>query len=298
MQQIAITFLGTSSATPTADRNMAAVAISLDGDVLLFDCGEATQHQLLRSPVSPSAIEAIFLSHLHGDHLYGLPGLIATLGLNGRSRPLVVYGPPGLAPFISAIPYRGAPYPLEVRVAGEHRADGYRIVAAPLDHTVPCFGYCIIEDDRPGRFDVERARALGIPEGPLFGALQHGSLVTLPDARVVSPSEVLGPNRPGRRIAYCTDTRPCAAAVDLARGADVLIHESTYAEELRAEAAERGHSTARDAAQIAAAAGVRQLVLTHFSSRYRDVEPLAAEAREIFPNTIAAADFARFEVTR
>jgi ribonuclease Z len=209
---------------------------------------------------------------------------------------LPVYGPPGLHRFLAALPYPGAPYGVEVHEASDRIGDGYRVAHRLLDHTVPCFGYSFLEDDRPGRFDVEAARALDVPEGPLFGSLQHGSDVTLPSGRVVSPSEVLGPGRSGRRIVYCTDTRPCAASVELARGADVLVHEATYGDDMASEAPARGHSTAADAARIAAAAGVRRLVLTHFSARYRDVAPLLAEARAIFPETEAAADFAVFPV--
>jgi ribonuclease Z len=250
----------------------------------------------MRSDIGMGSLEAVFITHLHGDHLYGLPGLLATLGLNGRERPLPVYGPPGLHRFIAALPYLGAPYGVEVHEASDRIGDGYRVVHRLLDHTVPCFGYSFLEDDRPGRFDVEAARALGVPEGPFFGALQHGSAVTLPSGRVVSPPEVLGPTRAGRRIAYCTDTRPCAASVELAQGADVLVHEATYGADMASEAAPRGHSTAAEAARIAGAAGVRQLVLTHFSARYRDVAPLVAEARAIFPETEGAADFGVFAV--
>jgi ribonuclease Z len=296
MQDVRVVFLGTGSATPSRERNVAAMAVAFDGRTLLFDCGEGTQHQLMRSDLGMGSLEAVFITHLHGDHLYGLPGLIATLGLNGRERPLPIYGPPGLRRFLTSLPYLGAPYGVEVHEASDRLGDGYRVMHRLLDHTVPCFGYSFLEDDRPGRFDVDAARALGVPEGPLFGALQHGSPVTLPSGRVVSPSSVVGPTRPGRRVVYCTDTRPCAASVELARGADVLVHEATYGDDMAAEAPPRGHATAADAARIAAAAGVRLLVLTHFSARYRDVEPLLAEARAIFPNTEAAADFGSFPV--
>ncbi|MBV9494114.1 MAG: ribonuclease Z [Acidobacteria bacterium] len=296
MQDVRVVFLGTGSATPSRERNVAAMAIAFDGRTLLFDCGEATQHQLMRSDLAPSSIEAIFITHLHGDHLYGLPGLIATLGLYGRERLLPIYGPPGLRRFLAALPYPGAPYGVEVHEAADCFGDGYRVVHRLLDHTVPCFGYSFLEDDRPGRFDVESARALGVPEGPLFGALQRGSAVTLPSGRVIEPASVVGPTRPGRRIVYCTDTRPCAASIELARDADLLVHEATYGDDMAAEAAPRGHSTAAEAARIAKAAGVRQLVLTHFSARYRDVAPLLADAQAVFPASEVAADFAAFVV--
>jgi ribonuclease Z len=174
---------------------------------------------------------------------------------------------------------------------GRPRPHGYSILTAPLVHRVPATGYCIVENDRPGKFDVDRARALGVPEGPLFRELQHGSDVIV-NGRTIRSAEVVGPPRRGRRIAYCTDTRPCAAAVDLARGADVLIHEATYTSDMAAEAEARGHSTAAEAATVARDAGVDRLILTHFSPRYTDVSPLLAEARAIFPNTTAASDFA------
>jgi ribonuclease Z len=301
VDQIRIVFLGTSAGTPTPQRNMAAVAIVLDGRVLLFDCGEGTQYRLQIAPVRASAIEAIFLTHLHGDHLFGLPGLLASLGLQGRTLPLTVYAPRGLASFLRGVPYPGIPYELRVAevAAGEVlRADGFRIVAAPVVHHAPCFAYGLIEDDRAGRFDIARARELGVPHGPLLGRLQRGHDVTLPDGRVVASSEVLGPARPGRRVVYCTDTRPCPAAIELARGADVLIHESTYAAALAQEARERDHATSVEAAEVAREAGVQRLILTHFSPRYEDVAPLVAEARTIFPATEAAADLACFDVPR
>ncbi|HYC91351.1 MAG TPA: ribonuclease Z [Thermoanaerobaculia bacterium] len=293
MQEMAITFLGTSSGTPSRERNVSSVAVVLDGTVLLFDCGEGTQHQLLRAPVKSGAIEAIFITHLHGDHVYGLPGLLATLSMNGRERPLTLVGPEGLREHVECVlrtSHHNPMFPIEFgarRSGFSPTFDGFRVVSAPLEHSIPAQGYCIIEDDRPGTFDPGRARALGIPPGPEWGALQRAG-----DPRVC------GPPRPGRRIAYCTDTRPCPSAVELARGADVLIHESTYAEELRAEADERLHSTAMGAAGVAREAGVGRLLLTHFSTRYRDVAALVAEARTVFANTDAAEDFATFVVPR
>lgn len=301
MQDIHIVFLGTSSGIPSRERNVSGVAVVLDGTVLLFDCGEGTQHQLLRAPVRSGAIEAIFITHLHGDHVYGLPGLLATLSMNGRERPLTLVGPEGLREHVECVlrtSHHNPMFPIEIverrlgfSPAGGAEAGpvfpGFSVISAPLDHSIPAFGYCVIEDDRPGAFDPERARALGIPAGPEWGALQRAG-----DPRVC------GPPRPGRRIAYCTDTRPCASAVELARGAEVLVHESTYAEDLRAEADARRHSTAAGAAGVAAEAGVGRLILTHFSTRYRDVEPLVAEARTVFPDTDAAEDLATFAVPK
>jgi ribonuclease Z len=287
MQDIRIVFLGTSSGSPSRERNVSSVAVVMDGRVLLFDCGEGTQHQLLRAPVRSGGIEAIFITHMHGDHVYGLPGLLATMSLNARSTPLDLIGVDALRAYLDGVLATTDHRPIfPIRIAQPpYRGNGFSVIAAPLDHRVATFGYCVIEDDRPGKFDPEKARALGIPEGPAWGELQRSS-----DPRVV------GPSRKGRRIAYCTDTRPCATAVELARGADVLIHEATYTEELRADAEERRHSTAAGAARVAAEAGVQKLILTHFSTRYRDTHALLHEARMIFPNTEAADDLREFVV--
>lgn len=289
MQSIHLVFLGTSSGTPSRARNVSSVAAVLDGRVLLFDCGEGTQHQLLRAPVRSGAIEAVFISHLHGDHVYGLPGLLATLGMNGRTAPLDLIGPEGLEEYVRPAlrtSHHHPPFEIRIHPAGSYRGSGFAVKAAAVEHSVPCVAYCVIEDDRPGVFDPARAIALGIPAGPEWGALQRAN-----DPRVC------GPARRGRRIVYCTDTRPCASAVELARDADVLIHEATYGDELAAEAAERFHSTAAGAARVAAEAGVRRLILTHFSTRYTDVTPLVEEARRVFANTDAAEDLAVFALT-
>jgi ribonuclease Z len=287
MQDFHIVFLGTSSGTPSRERNVTSVAVVLDGSVLLFDCGEGTQHQLLRAPVRSGSIDAIFVSHMHGDHVYGIPGLMGTFSMNGRRQTLSVVGADGVGAYLDGVltaTHHHSTFPVEVS-APPYRGRDFSVVAAPLEHRVPSLGYCIIEDDRPGRFDPEKALALGIPPGPRYAELQKAC-----DPRVV------GPSQKGRRVAICTDTRPCANAVELARGADVLIHEATYAEDMLAEAEERGHSTAAGAARIAAEAGVGLLFLTHFSVRYRDVTPLLDEARAIFPNTQAAADLMAFDV--
>ena len=287
MQDLRIVFLGTSSGTPSRERNVTSVAIVLDGSVLLFDCGEGTQHQLLRAPVRSGAIDAIFVSHMHGDHVYGIPGLLGTFSMNGRVRPLSIVGADGIGSYLDGVltaTHHHSTFPIDVHEP-PFRGRGFTVVAGRLEHRVPTLGYCIIEDDRPGTFDPEKAAALGIPPGPAYGELQRTN-----DPRVV------GPSKRGRRIVICTDTRPCTGAIELARGADVLIHEATYGEEMRAEAEERMHATAAGAAQIAAAAGVGRLILTHFSVRYRDVTPLLEEARAIFPNTEAAADLAVFDV--
>jgi len=293
MDQIRVVFLGTGAAAPTRERNVSSLAVILDGATLLFDCGEGTQHQIMRSSVRPGSIDAIFITHLHGDHLFGLPGLLASLGLNGRSRDLQLVGPPGLARFIAAIPYRGTPYSisvLESEGGAVYVGLGFRVDAALLEHSVPCLGFSVIEDDRPGTFDVARAAALGVPAGPLFGLLQRGSPVSVGD-RVIHPEEVLGSTRPGRRVTFCTDTRPCSASVSLAWRSDVLIHEATYTSDLAAEAASRHHSTAAEAAAVARDADAASLILTHISARYASPAALLAEAAAVFPRVTAASDF-------
>lgn len=296
MQSIRITFLGTSAGMPSRERNVAAVAVTLDGRTLLFDCGEATQHQLMRSGVRAGSIDAVFLTHLHGDHLFGLPGLLASMSLNARERPLDLLGPDGLRRFVEGLPLFHTTYPVCLHGIEPYRGDGFRVDAAPVEHSAPCVAYRVTEDDRAGAFDVERARALGVPAGPLFRQLQLGNDVTLDDGRVVRSADVVGQTRPGRRIVYATDTRPCAATIELARGADVLIHESTYADDMAVEAVERLHATAAEAADVARQAGVGRLILTHISPRYGDTATLLDEARRIFPETEIASDFASFDV--
>lgn len=297
MDQVRIVFLGTSAGMPSRSRNVASVAVVMDGHVLLFDCGEGTQQQLMRAEqVRSGGIEAIFITHLHGDHLFGLPGLLSSLGLGGRRDPLTVYGPRGLAAYLKSIPYFGMAYELtviEIEAGEVRRGDGYRVHAAPVVHHAPCFAYRVDEDERPGKFDADKARALGVPPGPAFGALQRGE-----DVDGVRSADVVGPSRPGRSVVYCTDTRPCDSAVVLSRGANVLIHESTYDATLSAEAKARDHSTAAEAATIARDADVERLILTHISPRYETSDVLVSEARAVFPNTEAASDFAVFDVPR
>jgi ribonuclease Z len=296
LQDIKITFLGTSAGMPTRERNVASVAVTMDGRVVLFDCGEGTQHQLMRSALRFGAVEAIFLTHLHGDHLFGLPGLLASMSLNAREKPLTLYGPAGVAEFMRALPLYRTSFDLDIHEIAPGRicrGDGYSVDAAPLVHSAACFAFRIVEDDRPGEFDVTRARALGIEPGPAYGRLQRGESVG-----DVKPSDVLGPTRPGRRIVYCTDTRPCDSAIELARGASVLIHEATYASDMAEEAVARFHATAAEAAAVAREANVEQLILTHISPRYTEPSILLAEAREIFAQTELAEDFACFDLVR
>ncbi len=309
-----VTFLGTSSGVPTRGRNVSAVALRLPqrAELWLFDCGEGTQHQFLRSDLRVSQLRRVFVTHMHGDHVFGLPGLLASLGLAGTCSGIDLYGPDRLRDFLEGVLHTSSTrigYPLRY-----HRSSGYAtsgatlledgdisVRCAPLTHRVPACAYRVDQKPRPGRFDVERARALGIPPGPIYAQLKQGRSVTLEDGRIINGASLCGPERPGASVVYCTDTVFCEAAVELARGADLLIHESTFAHAEAEMAFARQHSTSTMAAQTALAAGVKQLALTHLSPRYvagNPVSPddLLAEARAIFPNTLMARDFLSIDV--
>lgn len=288
--------LGTSSGRPTARRNVSAGALARDGEWLLFDCGEGTQYQLLRTDLRFSRMRYVFITHMHGDHVLGLPGLLGTLNLARHERPVTVFGPPGIDRYLRDVfrsIYFRPTFPLdvcEVEVGTVLDAGQFTVETRRLNHRVTAFGYAVHERPRPGHFRVDDAVRLGVPAGPLFGRLQRGESVTLPDGRIVAASEVVDPDRPGCRVAYCTDTGPSDEAVELAREADLLVHEATYTIDMKGEAEARGHSTAAGAAAVARDANARQLLITHFSPRYDDATPLLAEARAIFANTIAARD--------
>jgi ribonuclease Z len=266
-----------------------------EGDVYLFDCGEGTQLQWRRAALRFGRLRGIFISHLHGDHLNGLVGLLQTLSLGDREDRLQLCGPPGIEAYWNAIQrYQGVRlgYPLEIvesEGGGVGTGNGYRIECALLDHGIRTLGFRLEEDERPGRFDPDEAQRLGVEPGPAFGQLQRGETVDGADGPV-RPDQVMGPPRPGRSFVYTPDTRPCEAAVELARGATVFLCDSTFGAELEREAAARGHSTAAQAAGMAAEAGAERLVLTHISARYHDARPLLAEAREVFSNTEVARD--------
>jgi ribonuclease Z len=295
-----LVFLGTSASAPTPGRAPSALLVRRGGDRLLFDCAEGTQRQLMRSTVGLPDLEQVFLTHFHADHTLGLPGMLKTFSLRGRELPLTVYGPPGLRELVADLRrvFGRLTYPLEVEElrAGEAlERDGYRILVFPVHHGVSAVGYAIDEEVRPGRFDVEAADALGVPSGPERGALQRGESVTLPDGRSITPDAVLGGARPGRRIVLTGDTAPAETVRVLAEGADVLVHEATFGEEERDRAGDTLHSTARQAAELAAAARPRLLALTHLSPRYFGSE-LLDEARAVFPSTVAPRDFDVIEV--
>ncbi|MFB6280424.1 MAG: ribonuclease Z [Haloferacaceae archaeon] len=296
-----VTFLGTSGAVPTTDRAPSAIHVNREGDQFLFDCGEGTQRQMMRFGTG-FALSHVFVTHLHGDHVLGIPGLVQSFDFNDREAPLAVHGPPGtkghLQDLVRAAGHRPG-FPVRVREVAPGdvalAADGYEVRAFDADHRTTAVGYALVEDDRPGRFDREKAEeALGIPPGPAYGRLHAGESVELDDGRVIDPEQVVGPPRPGRRVVYTGDTRPTEATVAAAADADLLIHDGTFAESEADRARATGHSTAREAAGVAARAGARRLALTHVSSRYAgDPSVLAREARDRFDGEAFVAEDGR-----
>jgi ribonuclease Z len=290
-----IVFLGTSGSVPTARRGLAGTLIRRGGERILIDCGEGTQRQLLRSTVGLVELPEVFLTHYHADHYLGLPGMLKTFALRGREMPLTVHGPPGLVDLFSVLKriFGKLSYDvdlIELRPGDVLDRGDYRIFAFAVEHGVSSNGYALAETPRPGRFDVEAAVSLGVPPGPLFGQLQGGTPVELAEGQRVTPEQVLGPPRPGRRVVLAGDTRPAAAVLDAAQDADVLVHEATFAAEETPRAEETLHATAVGAAELARAAGVKMLALTHLSNRYFGPE-IAREARAIFPETVVPRDF-------
>lgn len=296
---------------PTRSRNVSCVALrpAQRGEVWLFDCGEGTQHQLLRSDLNISQIARIFITHMHGDHVLGLMGLLATCGMTAHARGIEIYGPRPIADYVREVSRRTqfqTNYPLEVHEVKEglvFEDDEYTVTCAQLKHRLQAFGYRITEKDRPGHFDVARAQELGIPSGPLYGKLKRGESVTLEDGRIFEGADFCGPDLKGRVVAYCTDTTYCRSAVELARDADLLIHEATFAQADEGLAIRSTHSTAAMAARVALEAGARKLFITHFSPRYfpgnqTEPEDLLNEARGVFAETEMARDFLSVDVER
>ena len=307
---LSVTFLGTSAARPTVERNVSAMSLVREGETLLFECGEGTQRQMMRYGVS-FALSEIFFTHFHADHFLGVIGLLRTLGLQARTEPILLYGPKGAKKVLAQAIQLGVervPFEVEVRevkggdvivqrATSNVQRDAYDIHVFTTEHGGGSVGYGLREHERSGRFDPEKARAAGVPEGPLWGKLQKGEAVELADGRKVSAEGIVGPKRPGRVVVFTGDTRPCAAVIDAAQGADLLIHEATFGEEEKERAKETGHSTAREAAQVALAAKARRLVLSHVSARYSiSADELVKEAREVFKETIVAKDGMTIEV--
>jgi ribonuclease Z len=297
-----VTFLGTSAAQPTLQRNLSAVAVRRTSELLLFDCGEGTQRQMMRYGTG-FAVDAIFFTHFHADHYLGLLGFLRTLHMQGRQAPLALFGPAPARTLLDRALHLGFEeylFPVTIRqlAAGERvELGGALVEAIGVDHGVPALGYSLVEAQRPGEFHPDSATALGVPEGPLFGKLQHGEAVDLPSGRRVEPREVLGPGRPGRKLVFSGDTRPCEALRRAAEGADLLVHESTFEERDLPRAKETRHSTAREAASLASAARVKRLALTHFSSRYEErLQQMTEEARAEFPGAVLAHDGLSIEI--
>ncbi len=290
-----LTFLGTSAAQPTLARNLSGLSLRRDHEHVLFDCGEGSQRQMMRFGTGFS-VDHIFFTHFHGDHYLGLLGFIRTLNMQGRQEPLHLHGPAqGKSLLDRAVHLGFEPHAFEVVIHELRDGDtvplrGATLTALAVQHGLPALGFLLKEDDRPGEFHRETALRLGVPEGPLFGALQHGQPVQVGD-RAIAPGDVLGPTRAGRRLVVSGDTRPCDAVAKAAQGADLLIHESTFADDSQARAHETQHCTAREAGALAAKAGVKRLLLTHFSSRYEErLSGLLGEARAEYPKTEAAHD--------
>lgn len=293
---LSLTFLGTSAACPTVDRNTSGIALHREGEMILLDCGEGTQRQMMRWGVGFSFRE-IFFSHYHSDHFIGLIGLVRTMGLMDRTEPLTLYGPRGAQRVLGGalnVGIERSKFPveiIEVKPGDVLKRPEYEIRVFETLHRADTVGYALAEYDRLGRFNPELARSIGIPEGPLWGKLHRGEAVELPDGRSVTAAELVGPARPGRTVVYSGDTRPHPAVIAAARGADLLVHEATFSDSEIARAKETGHSTAREAAEVALEAGVRRLVLTHISPRYSlEAGDLLAEARAVFSNTSIARD--------
>ncbi|XEC97235.1 ribonuclease Z [Paenibacillus tarimensis] len=293
-------FLGTGAGRPLKGRNVTSVALmfGLSRSFWLFDCGEGTQHQLLRTPLKLSAISHVFVTHLHGDHLFGLPGLLSSRSSEGGTKPVRLFGPNGLREWIDTsirISRNHLDYDLDITEIEEGvilETDRYLVTAARLEHRIECFGYRIAEKPKPGRLNAERLKEIGVPMGPLYGKLKRGEDVTWEDGRIIRAAEVLGPEKPGRIVAILGDTSPCEQAVKLSQHADIMVHEATFDATMTSKALDYGHSTTQQAAESARKAKAKRLIITHFSSRFgtEDLERLAEEAREVFPNTEAAVD--------
>ena len=299
---LSVTFLGTGASIPTIDRNVAGLAVQREGETILFDCGEGSQRQMMRYGVGFSFRE-IFFTHYHADHLLGVTGLLRTMGLQDRTAPVVLYGPKGAHRILGTAITLGVErnkFPveiLEIKPGDRLARDEYDIVVFATEHRADTVGFALVEHSRLGRFNPERARELGIPEGPLWGQLHRGKTVTLPDGRTVGPGDLVGNPRPGRSLVYTGDTRPHLSVIEASRNADLLVHEATFGGDELERARETGHSTAAEAARVALEAGARRLVLTHISSRYnRDASELLAEAKAVFPETVIARDGMTIEI--
>ena len=297
-----VIFLGTGGSLPTRNRNPSAIMVNRKGELLLFDCGEGTQQQMMRARTGMMSLSSIFVSHFHADHFLGIPGLIQTMSFIGRKEPLLIYGPEGTREFTELFKafgffnFKYEIYGIQLKPGDIVERKDYVIRALKTEHSIPSLGYALIENPRPGRFNREKAVELGIPPGPLFAELQKGKSLEI-DGKFVKPEDVMGSLRPGRTVVYSGDTRPCESILEASRDADLLIHDCSFSDEMTDWAEESGHSTAGEVAALAKEARVRRLVLTHISSRYTDdVEPILTDSIKIFKNVIVAEDLMEVEV--
>jgi len=299
---VEVFFLGTSAGLPTTRRGLAAVAVRYKGHVLLFDCGEGTQRQMMKARLGFSGRMRILITHMHGDHFLGLPGLLQTMSLLDRRQKLDIHGPKGLGGFLEATVKAASfhlGFPLEfheVKGGLVFAEDDYKVYARLMNHSVPNYAYAFVENEKPGQFHPEKAEALKIPRGPLWRQLQWGKAVKLEDGRVVQPHDVVDPRRPGVKIVYSGDTKPSRRMISFARGADLLIHDCTFDDGLIETAAADRHGTPTLAAAVAREAEVKQLVLTHISARYQNTARLRRQAAAVFPNVLVARDLMRLQL--
>ena len=302
MTQLSVIFLGTGGSWPTVKRNVTSIAIKRAGEILLFDCGEGTQRQFQKSRLSYMQISNIFITHFHGDHFLGLPGLIQTMQLNDRDIPLHIYGPKGINKLVSQLLSLGYFKPKYKILSHEVNENDivdfgeYNIKVLRVRHGIPAIAYCIQEKERPGKFNKPKALDLGIPEGPFFSKLQKGETIILEDGRKINPEMILGKPRKGRKIVISGDTKPIKEMIKFAKNANVLIHEATFDSNMKEVSSEYRHSTASEAAEIAKKAKVDKLFLTHISPRYLDNKVIEEEAKKIFKNSIVPKDFEEFEI--
>ena len=297
-----VIFLGTGGSLPTRNRNPSAIMVNRKGELLLFDCGEGTQQQMMRARTGMMSLSSIFVSHFHADHFLGIPGLIQTMSFIGRKEPLLIYGPEGTREFTELFKafgffnFKYEIYGIQLKPGDIVERKDYVIRALKTEHSIPSLGYALIENPRPGRFNREKAAELGVPPGPLFAELQKGNSLEI-DGKFVKPADVMGPSRPGRTVVYSGDTRPCESILEASRDADLLIHDCSFSDEMTDWAEESGHSTAGEVAALAKEARVRRLILTHISSRYTDdVEPILNDSIKIFKNVVVAEDLMEVEV--
>ncbi|MEF8833192.1 MAG: ribonuclease Z [Candidatus Thermoplasmatota archaeon] len=296
-----LVFLGTGGSYPTPKRNVPCTALKYKGEVILFDCGEGSQRQLMKSSLSFMQVDKIFITHFHGDHFLGVPGLVQSMNMNDREEPLYIYGPEGTVSLLKDLlskGYFGAGFPIriaELEPQARLNFPDYHIVTFRPDHNVPSLAYSFEERDKKGRFDREKALELGVPEGPLFSRIHEGETVEI-DGETIRPEQIVGPPRKGKKIVYTGDTRPCQNVIEASIGADVLIHDSTLDSSMSDRAVERGHSSTTGAAKVASKARVERLFLTHISPRYNDGKKLEEEAGEIFEDSVVPDDFFEYEL--